>query len=251
MYTAGSGPVLLVWGSLDLQALHSHGSSDGTAGLHLPGQDNRAAAVCPVLLQDESSDRAQVCTRHRQSIPVNGICACMSRLRRQYCGQRLPGRCTSLPGAACICALTFCTPSRLVIAGRCVSLVCDLGIVLISLLKLYSDTSIPDEVSASGEAAAIQREIAFTFVSCALSVASFLASMIGLRKLLRGMRESLWRSSAGLRRAIGTRVVPVVRCRTSSHCLYGRRCPRYRQHRVGPPRSIFRAANPDLDLNYT
>lgn len=124
------------------------------------------------------------------------------------------------------CAFISHAPSRLVVAGRIVGLLCDLSIVLISLLKLYSDTSIPDAVGATGEAAAIRREIAFTFMSCALSVASFAASMIGLRRLLRGMQTTLRRSSAGLRRAVGARVVAVVRTRSNSNCLHERRLVR-------------------------
>lgn len=68
-------------------------------------------------------------------------------------------------------------------------LLCDLGVVVITLLKLYSDTSLLRSAKIGGEAV-IRREIMFTFMSCVLSIASFAVAMVGVRTVLLQLRAA-------------------------------------------------------------
>ena len=63
------------------------------------------------------------------------------------------------------------------LAGRLIGLFADLGVAIITLVKLYSDSQIPSSALDSASQRVDNREITFTFLSCALSVASFIVSI--------------------------------------------------------------------------
>lgn len=101
---------------------------------------------------------------------------------------------------------------RISIASDVVSLLCELGVVVVTLLKLFSDAAGTLEDGASRK---LRSEAAFTFVSLAFSVAIFCVSAVGMRKALAAATSFARRvtarlSAAGLipRISGGARVFP-------------------------------------------
>eukprot|EP00892_Ulva_mutabilis_P008254 jgi/Ulvmu1/5800/UM025_0055.1 len=87
---------------------------------------------------------------------------------------------------------------RLVAGASIMELTCDLGILACTLVKLYSDTA----TATTASTAELRREIAFTFVSCALSILSFVASAMGIRKVYHMLANAVRRSSTILRSSL-------------------------------------------------
>lgn len=108
-----------------------------------------------------------------------------------------------------------------------------------TLLKLYSHTATASRLDSTEAMAALHKEIAFAYVSCALSVMPFGISAMGVREVYSGLQQALRRSSAALRgrmarvaiAAVNDKVLslardgcadqPVAPCCCISGCLYG------------------------------
>lgn len=75
-------------------------------------------------------------------------------------------------------------------------LLAQLGEVVVTLLKLFSDASTAAKFSAAGEdKASLRREVAFQFVSCGFSIATFIVTAIGLKKVILAVRTTSVRVS--------------------------------------------------------
>ena len=79
-------------------------------------------------------------------------------------------------------------------------LICDLGILVATLLMLYSDTAAATRVDTTDDdLASLKRNIAFAYTSCALSLMSFAVSSVGVARVYKGLRQAVRRSSAAVR----------------------------------------------------
>lgn len=72
---------------------------------------------------------------------------------------------------------------RISITSATVSLLCELGVVAVTLLKLFSDAHAAGAIY-TGASTSFRSEVAFTFLSLLLSVAVFCVSAVGMRKAL-------------------------------------------------------------------
>lgn len=89
--------------------------------------------------------------------------------------------------------------------SRAVTLVCLLGEVAVALIKLFSDSrTSAQKTGGSFDPAAFRRDVAFTFVSCALSLATLLLSVLGFKKVLRAARSTVRRMSVSAARAVAS-----------------------------------------------
>lgn len=65
-----------------------------------------------------------------------------------------------------------------------------------TLLKLFSDASTAAKLTAAGEdKASLRREVAFQFVSCGFSIATFIVTAIGLHKVMLAVHTTSVRVS--------------------------------------------------------
>lgn len=85
---------------------------------------------------------------------------------------------------------------RLLVASRLVTLVCNLGEVVATLVKLFSDArSFANPVEEDMDVARFHRELSFTVVSCLLSVTAFVVSTLGARRVLQATLAAAQRLS--------------------------------------------------------
>lgn len=85
----------------------------------------------------------------------------------------------------------LCT-CRLNVGDRSLELVCDMGVLAATLLKLHSDTAAARRLDTTDDdLASLERDIAFAYVSCALSVTSFAVSSVGVAE------GGLWATASG------------------------------------------------------
>lgn len=74
-----------------------------------------------------------------------------------------------------------------------------MGVLAATLLKLHSDTAAARRLDTTDDdLASLERDIAFAYVSCALSVTSFAVSSVGVARVVFGLRQALRRSSAAV-----------------------------------------------------
>lgn len=79
---------------------------------------------------------------------------------------------------------------------RPIILLSQLGEVVVTLLKLFSDASTAAKLTAAGEdKASLRREVAFQFVSCGFSIATFIVTAIGLHKVMLAVHTTSVRVS--------------------------------------------------------
>lgn len=142
--------------------------------------------LMPVMLASERSQATQ----------SPGICSlCMRRN-----GVLLP--CHDVGG---VCLPGLCLPvknwyarhgdvcCRLLLTGKTAVLCSELGIAIITLLKLFSDSRHPDPTAASKARAT---DVAFMVLSCGFSLASFCVSVVGVGRLWHSLRNVAQRLSA-------------------------------------------------------
>eukprot|EP00892_Ulva_mutabilis_P000765 jgi/Ulvmu1/1068/UM105_0027.1 len=101
---------------------------------------------------------------------------------------------------------------RIALGSRLVTLVCHFGEVAVTMVKLLSDyqsaASIPSAHSTPARTLseeAFRRDVAFTAVACMLSIATFIVSTVGVRTVLRAMREGVRRMSTRASTALAAR----------------------------------------------
>jgi len=88
---------------------------------------------------------------------------------------------------------------RWLLSGKIVALICDLGVLACTFVKLYSDMATARGREDASELSNLREEITFTFLSCAMSVLSFGASSVGVHKLCTHICSVVRRSSAAVR----------------------------------------------------
>ena len=98
---------------------------------------------------------------------------------------------TGFRNAACVAAAC-----RLELISRVVTLACLLGEVVLNSLKLFSDATTSSRFAEAGlDNTTFQRDVAFTFVSCGLSIATLIMAAVGFRRVLQAVRSTAQRIS--------------------------------------------------------
>jgi hypothetical protein len=82
---------------------------------------------------------------------------------------------------------------RYLMALHITALICELGVVVITLLSLFSTLNMPDSSHGQQQSLHVQRQVATTLVSLVTTILAFALTLIGAGKLLDASKHTLMR----------------------------------------------------------